>query len=254
MSANHKSSAGYLEAHRGNPEQRAADRELYEQLVTDGFTGPRFELLREDLWLYGWRVLRRWMREGEIIARCRESDIYFFAPYTEVEEMMRRDEVRVDIAGLCLGKAVPLFMRLLSQGRWNPEGGASIRTFFIGLCLACFRDAYREWAGPYRRRLAEVLHPDVIGGFPKVSLAPEPAAQMLFRDTIDTILADASWEERAVCMLMLTTGATQEQIAQRLGTTRKAVERRLGRIRRRAQELAAAGVIMVPSVSSAVAK
>ncbi|MFB9457108.1 hypothetical protein [Streptomyces antimycoticus] len=43
-------------------------------------------------------------------------------------------------------------------------------------------------------------------------------------------------------------------IAQQLGTTRKSVERRLSRVRRRAEKLAAAGVIMVPSVSSAVTR
>lgn len=36
-------------------------------------------------------------------------------------------------------------------------------------------------------------------------------------------------DEQAVCEAMLTTGATQEQIAQQLGTTRKTVERRLSR-------------------------
>ncbi|MFF9870415.1 hypothetical protein ACF1G0_34425 [Streptomyces sp. NPDC013953] len=46
--------------------------------------------------------------------------------------------------------------------------------------------------------------------------------------------------------------ATQDEIAQRLGTTRKSVERRLSRVRARAKKLAVAGVIMAPSVSSAV--
>lgn len=36
--------------------------------------------------------------------------------------------------------------------------------------------------------------------------------------------------------------ATQEEIAQQIGTTRKSVERRLSRVRRRARKLAVAGV------------
>ncbi|MCR8577514.1 ECF-type sigma factor [Streptomyces sp. Isolate_219] len=78
--------------------------------------------------------------------------------------------------------------------------------------------------------------------------------QTVLRETLSIILAKASMEERAVCEAMLTTGATQEEIAQQLGTTRKTVERRLSRVRRRAQKLAAAGSIVVPSVSSAVAR
>ncbi|AQW49509.1 hypothetical protein SHXM_02972 [Streptomyces hygroscopicus] len=76
----------------------------------------------------------------------------------------------------------------------------------------------------------------------------------MLRETLGIILAQASMEERAVCEAMLTTGGTQEMIAQQLGTTRKSVERRLSRVRRRAEKLAAAGVIMVPSVSSAVTR
>ncbi|MFF8939186.1 hypothetical protein ACF08O_31605 [Streptomyces paradoxus] len=66
--------------------QRDADRELFAQLQEDGFTGPRFALLRERLWVYGWNVLRSWMRKGTIIQKCRERHISFAAPYTEVED------------------------------------------------------------------------------------------------------------------------------------------------------------------------
>ncbi|MET9375136.1 hypothetical protein ABZX98_13415 [Streptomyces sp. NPDC002992] len=41
----------------------------------------------------------------------------------------------------------------------------------------------------------------------------------VLQETLGIILADASMEERAVCEVMVTTGATQEEIAQRLGTT-----------------------------------
>ncbi|MFF4429741.1 hypothetical protein ACFYZ4_11295 [Streptomyces sp. NPDC001513] len=68
----------------------------------------------------------------------------------------------------------------------------------------------------------------------------------MLRETPRLILAEATMEEQAVCEAMLTTGATQEEIARRLGTTRKSVERRLHRVRRRARKLAAAGTIVVP--------
>ncbi|WP_407841357.1 sigma factor-like helix-turn-helix DNA-binding protein [Streptomyces sp. DSM 116496] len=78
--------------------------------------------------------------------------------------------------------------------------------------------------------------------------------QTVLQETLATILAGASMEERAICTAILETGATQEEIAQKLGTTRKSVERRLYRVRRRARKLAAAGTIVVPSVSSAVSR
>ncbi|WP_413813298.1 hypothetical protein [Streptomyces sp. OE57] len=64
--------------------------------------------------------------------------------------------------------------------------------------------------------------------------APGPEEQTVLREALGTILAQASMEERAVCEAILTTVATQEVIAQQLGTTRKSVERRLNRVRRRA--------------------
>ncbi|MFI9824567.1 hypothetical protein ACIHFC_29560 [Streptomyces sp. NPDC052013] len=59
-------------------------------------------------------------------------------------------------------------------------------------------------------------------------------------------------EERVVCRAMLITGATQDEIPQLLGTTRKSVDRRLSRVRRRAEKLAAADLIVVPSICASL--
>uniref|UniRef100_A0AAU1M5A0 Sigma-70 family RNA polymerase sigma factor n=1 Tax=Streptomyces sp. NBC_00148 TaxID=2903626 RepID=A0AAU1M5A0_9ACTN len=239
--------------------QRAADGELFEQLQADGFKGPRFDMLQDRLWLYGWRVMRAWMRDGTIVQRCRERRIYFAAPYTEVEEMMRRDDVRQDIAIDCLSGAIPLFMSdCLKQ--WKPDGGRSLNTYFLHLALSFYRDSYRKWASGHRQRMREVLGPQPRRAYfedwdewiPVVE--PTFEEQTVLQETLGTILEGASMEERAVCKAMLDTDATQEEIAQKLGTTRKSVERRLSRVRQRARKLAAAGTIVTPSVSSAVTR
>jgi RNA polymerase sigma factor (sigma-70 family) len=240
-------------------EQRAADRELFAQLETDGFQGARFAVLQERFWLYGWNVLRSWMANGTIIERCRERRIRFPAPYTEVEEIMRRADVREDIAIDCLGKAIPAFMSDALQ-TWEPEGGRNLTSFFLHFALYHFRDAYRRWATGHRQRMREILGPDAFPTYvPEWETwawvpFPSPEEQTVLRETLDIVLAEASMEERAVCEAMLTTDATQEQIAELLGTTRKTVERRLSRVRGRARKLAAAGLIVVPSVSSAVTR
>ncbi|MGW2426050.1 hypothetical protein ACWC0C_43740 [Streptomyces sp. NPDC001709] len=239
-------------------EQRTADRELFAQLQAEGFRGTRFSLLQDRFWLYGWNVLRSWMREGTIIERCREKRIYFPAPYTEVEELMRRADVREDLAIDCLGRAVPAFM---AEGGpvegWDPEGGRNLTSFFLHYALYHFRDAYRRWAGGHRQRMREILGPEAFrypgwDAWEQVPV-PGPEHQTVLRETLSIILSEASLEEQAACEAMLS-GDTQEEIAQKLGTTRKSVERRLSRVRGRARKLAAAGVIVVPSVSSAVAR
>ncbi|MEN2424366.1 hypothetical protein AABB02_40480 [Streptomyces rimosus] len=107
--------------------------------------------------------------------------------------------------------------------------------------------------------MREILGPDRIWVYDAtddwwdLAPAPGPENQTVLQETLSIILAEASMEERAVCEAMRT-GATQEEIAQRLGTTRKSVERRLSRVRGRAKKLAAAGVIVAPAVSSAVTR
>ncbi|MFI9495397.1 RNA polymerase sigma factor [Streptomyces halstedii] len=240
--------------------QRAADRELFEQLQADDFEGPRFGLLEDRFWRYGWNVLRSWMRQGIIIERCREHRIRFPAPYTEVEEMKRRADVRDDIAADCLSKAVPAFMNGEDSPLryWNPDGGRNLTSFFLHFALWFYRDAYREWATSHRRRMRAILGPDrhvYDAGYEvwDVFREPGPEEQTVLQETLSIILAEASMEERAVCEAMRT-GATQEEIAQQLGTTRKTVERRLSRVRGRTKKLAAAGIIVAPSVSSAVTR
>lgn len=79
----------------------------------------------------------------------------------------------------------------------------------------------------------EVLGPDVIPYYDPdweqwmCGSVPGPENQTVLQETLDHILLGFSMEEGAVCKAMLDTGATQEQIAEQLGTTRKAGPLRL---------------------------
>ncbi|MFJ9379529.1 hypothetical protein [Streptomyces sp. NPDC101455] len=194
------------------------------------------------------RVLRSWMKDGTIIARCRKRNIYFKVPYTEVEEMMRRADVREDIAIDCLSRAVPFFVSDCLE-QWDPFGGRNLTSFFVPIDLGHVRDAYRRWAREYRRRLYELagnsLYRTDDDGYSVWAPAAPPSTEesTVLRESLALILAKASLDERAVCEAML-----------KLGTTRKLVERRLSRVRRRAWSLAAAGNVVVPSTSSAVTR
>ncbi|MFD3937821.1 sigma-70 family RNA polymerase sigma factor [Streptomyces sp. NPDC058611] len=234
---------------RANPERLAADRELCEQLRTDGFKGLRFLQLRDDLWVYGWKAVRAWMRDGSIVERCYQRDIFFAAWATEREAMMRQADVRDEIAHHCVSEAVGKLMdSLAGDHHWEPDGGATMRTYFITFCLWSFRDAFRKWASDYRRRLREAM--DGYGHGPGSDLsAPD---RMVLQDTLNRILEGASLEEKAICQLILSHDATQEQIAAQLGMTRKAVERRMARVRKRGTAYAiAVGIDMLfPSVQT----
>ncbi|WP_345629377.1 hypothetical protein [Streptomyces thinghirensis] len=132
---------------------------------------------------------------------------------------------------------------------WTPDGGRNLTSYFLHFALWFYRDAYREWAAGHRRSMLEILGPgrhvdDAGYEVWDVFREPGPEEQTVLQETLDIILAQASMEERAVC----------EAMRERLGTTRKSVERRLSRVRGRAKKLAAAGVIVTPSLSSAVTR
>ncbi|MDT0570330.1 hypothetical protein RM704_23150 [Streptomyces sp. DSM 3412] len=118
--------------------------------------------------------------------------------------MMRRAEVRDDIAIDCLGRAVPAFMSDVLP-EWDPDKGRSLDGFFLHLALCHFRDAYRRWATGHRRRLGAVLGPDKIWiqgrkhdmVYDEVwELVPAPALgleeQTVLRETLSVILAETS--------------------------------------------------------------
>ncbi|MFF3727433.1 hypothetical protein ACFYYM_34265 [Streptomyces erythrochromogenes] len=249
-------SAALASRPRGSAERLLADAARLQQIRKEGFRadGPRYRELHDELWVYGWRVMRAWMGDGTVIARCRLKGFRFPAPYTEVEEMMQRADVRDEIAHTCVSKAVQSFLSdLARQDFWDADKGATLRTYFVGRCLMLFGDAYRKWAGPYRRRL-EAAADGIWRGITPVPDRPAPSLAfdqvVVLQESLDRILLDAAKEDRAICRMILAHDATQEQIAEQLGTTRKSVERRMAKLRSRAHDLASAGVITTPSVSS----
>ncbi|MFJ8704300.1 hypothetical protein [Streptomyces ardesiacus] len=111
---------------RRNLEQHAADCALYERLRLRGFDPDHWEMkyLRDDLWVYGWRCLRAWMRDGTVIEKCGERGVPLGARYFEVEILKRRGDIRDEIAHQAVEIAVQRFTEeLLPVGKWDPQGG-----------------------------------------------------------------------------------------------------------------------------------
>lgn len=218
----------------------AQDRELYERLQLDGFRGPRFDALVEDLWLYGWRVLRSWMQRGEIIARCGENNIQVPAWYTEVDMMTRLAELRDELAADSVATAVAHFTEtILPRGFWNPNKGASMRTYFLRSCLYSFRDVFKRWATRRRRQLGALADWSSFGDRPSAERGAEH--RVVLRAELQEALADASWEARAICALIYQTGSTHTEIGQWLQMTPRAVEGHMRRLRAQAKQNRARG-------------
>jgi DNA-directed RNA polymerase specialized sigma24 family protein len=227
---------------QGNPEKLEADRALYERLQRSDFTGWEMDLLREDLWLYGWKCLRAWMKDGTIIAKCGERGIVVPARWPEVETLTRRGDLRDEVAHDSVERAVRTFTEeYLPSGRWDPGKGATMRTYFIRTCMYAFRDAFKDWSYSYRRNLFASAEP-LVGA---ELYAPYGSYEdtTVFQETIQRILENAGPEARAICGYIWETKTSQKEIGDGLGMTSRAVEGHMRRLRARAKLLVAKGEI-----------
>jgi DNA-directed RNA polymerase specialized sigma24 family protein len=207
--------------------RRAGDARLYEELAKEGFTGHRYELFERHLATYGLGVLTAWIKSGMIFAKLRDRGIVL-PPWHEspIEEDVQ------DLATMTVAHALSTFRnKALIAGQWRSDGGASLTTYFIGTCLLAFVNVWRSWLRAQRHweegtHLAAQVEP----GHEPIT----PEAEIIGRDLIRSLLADFSERDQQVVTLIID-GYSHGEIAEHLGTTRRAVEGMLYRIRTKAK-------------------
>jgi DNA-directed RNA polymerase specialized sigma24 family protein len=213
------------------------DALLVDTLRESRFTGITYEVFETELVKYGLGVIIGWSIRGVIFERCRARG-YGGLP-RPVEGTFTREAI-VGIAHETVARAAVHFRDdVLLRGVWNPKRGASLKTFFVGQCLRRFPNVYRSWyreqlelidkEGPWWNvasldRLAE-LAGDAELAEPAHSKNPEKT--VIDRDVVAEALEQVKDPRVRVALLMREDGYRQDEIARRLGVTRKAVERML---------------------------
>lgn len=206
-----------------------ADAELVTTLQLHRFDGPKWERFATELARYGIAVLRSWMRSGLIFTRLKTRGVGVPA----LPPSNWTNEEIDDIANLTVAVALGKFREtVLIPGRWDPNRGASLRTFFVGQCLIRWPNVYREWRteatnwasqhGPAQEE--EWEHTAGHHHVEREVVATDAARRILDRMPDDRT-------RRAV--VLRSEGATHQDIAEDLGCTVKAVEHLLHRHRQR---------------------
>jgi DNA-directed RNA polymerase specialized sigma24 family protein len=215
-------------------ERLAEDADLVESLREVNFTGPRYEEFEIVLAHYGLGITTAWIRQGAIFGKCYERGLGGLP--TPPSGALTQPHAAEQLANETVARALRGFRdTVLKPGRWNPDRGASLKTFFIGQCLIRFPNVYRFWLNteiyPARdeRPVDEFTVFDrPISGGP----AADPADLAVIRQEVDIVLAEAP-EATKTMLILLAAGYTQADVAAMLNLSENAVQKAVSYWRRR---------------------
>ncbi len=192
------------------------------RLALAGFEGHEWEAFRADLAGYAIARIRTWTANGKIFALC-ASQGFGSLPVAD-----RTPEDAEDLAVETVAEALNFFRdRVLMKKRWKAEGGASLKTFFIGACLRRFSNTYRRWYAEMSRA-AQLRSPEGVDAMARGTVRL-PDHGLLMSAELEAVLATASDDVTREIVLLRAAGHSENEIAKELDITRKAVEGRLGR-------------------------
>lgn len=213
-------------------ERLAADADLLIWLALHRFAGGAYNRFAEELAKYGFAVMIAWIKKGLILGRCRQRG-FGGLPEPPVGAFARAD-VAEELAGETVAKALRHFRDdVLMKGRWDPNRGATIKTYFIGQCLIRFPNIYRSWFANEAGQDAVLvdnasLLEDLAGAG-----GVDPADLAVIRQEIEARFDDISDERLKAAFVLTAVGLSQREIGGVLGMSEKAVERMLAYYRQR---------------------
>lgn len=205
-------------------ERRRGDQLLVEAILKEGLGGKRHYQLEDALIRYAVPVLKHLMQTGEIVPKCAELE----RPIGDADGLRElsahdRDElVRDVIAEAMLGFAKAVF----EERRWSPDGGASLKTYFVNACLRQFSTLYRKWWSNYRRIRPEGLEIDL-----SARASADPASVVSATDEVVRLLRKTDDRQTQEVLLRRGLGDSAQNAASKAGLSSKAAEGRVARLR-----------------------
>lgn len=199
---------------------------LLQELQAANYQGPRLQMLTDDLWVYGWDVMRGMVRTGTI-ARVQTGLPHRTMTVEDRQTLHDSAEQRETLIVEALMKAVPTFPRLLASGFYDPDKSA-LASYFTGWVTRHFWSAYKQWSIKRHRELTTLAALRAQG--PELEPYQDLALTHDQRQALLVILKKATVEQKAI-MLGLATDQTHAAIGAKMGLTSKAVEYRVARLR-----------------------
>lgn len=210
-------------------ERRLHDLALVQELQAENFAGAGWVRFADELARYGHAVLVAWMRNRTIAAACaRKGRPIGTLPmsWTELDIGDLATDAVIDGIALFREKA-------LVKGGWAFEGGAGLKTFFVGAAILSFPGVYRKWC---RRQNEEAqlrwfgTALDMEGFFDGED---DPGEVLVLQQMIKEGLAALPGKRTGEVVGLQALGYSYDEIADLLGTSAGAVAQVLVRHRDR---------------------
>jgi len=122
------------------------DARLYAELVKTGFEGPAYDRFETELVRYAMTVMDHWLRSGRIFPLLAARGYGLTPTNAERDELRTSEDCRSELTAMAISRALVRFRVDGQAGRgWRPEGGASLKTYFVGGCLQAFPNEFRTY-------------------------------------------------------------------------------------------------------------
>ncbi len=215
----------FAETHEAEALDRlAGDRQLLLDLHLHAYSGASWNQFATALAEYGYQVIRSWLRNGRIFAKCAEKRIVVTNAPPELSlNAGDRKELTYDTVGIAISRFRD---KVLVPNKWDPMKGASLKTFFIGQCLFQFALLHREWL---RQRRDVPVSPRTVITLEGESLQQLPDRLIQLKRAWANLQPTDPGFLRAADQL----GFTQAESAERLGMSVRAFESSIYRRRKR---------------------
>ncbi|MFD5618476.1 sigma-70 family RNA polymerase sigma factor [Streptomyces yangpuensis] len=217
-------------------QRRQTDAAMIDFLRRKDFQGPYYREFMQTLMEYGWRILSGWSANGLIFDRVARAGRPI--PTTMVTTAWADDE-RSQVVTDTVIKGSTLFREHgLVRGKWTPDGGASLTTYFVGAALLAFSPVYIKWYKAYRLGQSELDHrtageDDILRAQRDIpdQRATDPAHIAVVHDDIAQLKSLLPDEKLRGALALMALGYSQVEAAAEVGLTTKALEGRLARAR-----------------------
>ena len=216
--------------------RRQEDGEKLLRLSRAGFSGPEYEIFAGELAAYAYPIILSWLRRGAIWKQCADRGRPLRPTDIERETIEDNFDERLELALETVAEALKLFVdSVLKPGKWSPEGGASITTYFIGACLFSYPNVFRKWSRARRnwqKGMVSAVRDCPEGRALGDLTSYDPAETVAGRMAALAVLRRMPDSTRHVAALVMD-GLTFAETAEVLGITERAVEGRLYRYRQK---------------------